>query len=255
MKDIFALMNEPPLTLDTELNLIRGLDFQITDKLVIKHPTLLEIIEYGEANYNASVRLFTTKPYDYMVEIDDAGLDYETVDEFDLFLQFYRENKASAKFFLGELEFEELHNRDTGEKILRAKCGAEINKQVYRSIANHIRRINFISDEEEFHPGNEGAKKEIISQERKRKQRLARKPPKAQSSRLSNLVSASIWCMKSQYNYSNVWTLSIYQFYEGIFRTKVYDKYKNTMLGVYTGNVDTSKLDFKEIDWMGDIKN
>ena len=48
MKDIFALMNEPPLILDSELNLIRGLDFHITEKLTIKHPSLQEILDYGE---------------------------------------------------------------------------------------------------------------------------------------------------------------------------------------------------------------
>jgi hypothetical protein len=72
-----------------ELSLLKGIPYKINDQLSIKHPTLNEIFEYGEENYFRAVNLFCLKPYDLMVQLNDMGIEYDTIDNYELFLMLY----------------------------------------------------------------------------------------------------------------------------------------------------------------------
>ena len=70
-----------------------GNNLQITDSISFKHPTIQDIIDidsehfglYSENIYYSMVNVFLTDPYDYMVFLDDKGIDYETVNSFEVF--------------------------------------------------------------------------------------------------------------------------------------------------------------------------
>ena len=54
-----------------QLKLFRGEGFQINDKIVIRQPTLDEIVGYGEQKYFGLVRSICSTPADRKVEIWD----------------------------------------------------------------------------------------------------------------------------------------------------------------------------------------
>ena len=68
-----------------ELQLFRGKDYIVNDKIAIHHPTINDICDYGEQNYYALVSRLTAVPSDYKVQLFDMGVDYESISEFDLF--------------------------------------------------------------------------------------------------------------------------------------------------------------------------
>ena len=70
-----------------------GNNLPITSSISFKHPTIQDIIDidkerfglYSEDIYYSMVNVFLTDPYDYMVFLDDKGIDYETVTPFEVF--------------------------------------------------------------------------------------------------------------------------------------------------------------------------
>ena len=70
-----------------------GNNLPITTSISFKHPIIQDIIDiekehfglYSEDIYYSMVNVFLTDPYDYMVFLDDKGIDYETVNSFDVF--------------------------------------------------------------------------------------------------------------------------------------------------------------------------
>ena len=70
-----------------------GNNLPITTSISFKHPIIQDIIDidkehfglYSENIYYSMINVFLTDPYDYMVFLDDKGIDYETVNSFDVF--------------------------------------------------------------------------------------------------------------------------------------------------------------------------
>ena len=70
-----------------------GNNLQITDSISFKHPIIQDIIDidkehfglYSENIYYSMVNVFLTDPYDYMVFLDDKGIEYEDVNCFEVF--------------------------------------------------------------------------------------------------------------------------------------------------------------------------
>ena len=102
-----------------EIKLLRGDSYKINDKLTIKHPTIKEIVEYGEENYFRLINLFCLKPYDLIVQLYDAGVDYADMTNYDLFLLLYIIDfyKEDIKWLIGDYEFEK-----GIKKIKRRNC-------------------------------------------------------------------------------------------------------------------------------------
>ena len=240
-----------------ELNYLRGEDYQLNDTIRIKHPTLQDIINYGEENYLNAINLFCLKPYDLMVELDDMGVDFRKMNDFDLFMQLIQipMYQEAVKFFIGECNFQVCINPENDEMLLEdIFAEIRIDRYIYGKIAEFIRGINFISDKREFNLENDMALEFVMEEERATRNRRKNMPKKPFESVLANTISFFCWNNLSGYNIENVWNLKVYQFYNGLHRIHKTDNYKNTMLGVYTGNVDSSKIQMDEINWSGKIK-
>ena len=76
----------------------------INDFISIKVPTVGEIIENEDAYYNL-VQLLTAMPVDLMVLLDDAGIDFSTINDYDLFiLMFNAIKQCDTKLIFGDLD-------------------------------------------------------------------------------------------------------------------------------------------------------
>jgi hypothetical protein len=105
-----------------ELKLLRGDNLQVNNKLIIKNPTLNEIVDFGELKYLNAVHTIIRKPHNLMVELYDMGADYEQVDDFELFMMMYMNNpnKDDFKFLLGDYNFEVL--KVNGFRVVRVRA-------------------------------------------------------------------------------------------------------------------------------------
>jgi hypothetical protein len=108
--------------------------------------------------------------------------------------------------------------------------------------------MNFLKDEN-LKFGNEFSRKSYIKAQ---KAKIRNAKPEG----LDNIISAVAW-KSPNLSIKEIFDISIYQLYDGYFRLIKIDNYENTMRGLYSGSIDTSKtkIDFDKINWASSLKN
>lgn len=234
-------------------SLLRTNQYRINDTISIYVPTIGEIYDYGESEYYNIVQLLTSVPYDLMVQFDDMGVDYETINEYQLFIMmiksFIMNNKdlsiVFGSFDIASLNFSE--NKETGEIVLVDKNNNPIiDKLIQYEISNAIRKIHFWTKTDK-RAGNEEAKKYLIERNRLKQQRAARKK---QESFLDENIIKMVNTEEFKYNYESCMDLSIYKFNASLQQIPKKKNWEQTMTGAYFGTVDLSKLNIDKLHWM-----
>ena len=113
-----------------------------------------------------------------------------------------------------------------------------IDELIYNNIVKYIRKINNLKRENR-RPGNDEAKEFRIKLERKKQKRNANKPYEPY---LEKMVIALVNRPEFKYNYEQVNNLNIYQFNKSFEQINTSINFDNTMIGVYAGTIDTSKI-------------
>lgn len=263
-----------------------GNNLPITTSISFKHPTIQDIIDidkehfglYSEDIYYSMVNVFLTDPYDYMVFLDDKGIDYETVNSFDVFCLLFNDyieriqtlsNEYSEeqittlfqnniyfsafKFFLG-IESFFIAKDENGNKVIGYGDGQFLmDSTVYDYITEFIRKINGIQYSEKIYPEDEWAKQILIEDEREKLKKQAKKREKDEEeinkNRLGNLISSITWSCNGGVTPFNRNQLHMYDLVDGINRTDKLLSYKNTMTGLYAGCIDKKNINFNELHW------
>ena len=76
------------ITEKEKIALYRGKDISINDHIILHVPTLDEIYEYGEKEYFSFVNTICSVGADLKWQLDELGIDYTKVDDYELFSQF-----------------------------------------------------------------------------------------------------------------------------------------------------------------------
>ena len=71
-----------------ELKIYRGKDFVLNDYLTIKQRTLDEISDFGEKKYFGYVSTFCATPSDMMIELEQQGVDWTKIGDWEFFTQY-----------------------------------------------------------------------------------------------------------------------------------------------------------------------
>ena len=129
-----------------DLKLYIGDDYVINDQIKVLQPTIRQIAEFGERDFFSVVHTVTAIPSDMKANLDDMGLDWMEVDDFELFVmlaQTLTPDRTSLLF--GDLDFSKLrpfnHPRIEGEIILANKeNGILIDKMIYLQIVSYLRK-------------------------------------------------------------------------------------------------------------------
>lgn len=215
-------------------------------KLSIRIPTVGEILE-DEFTYYDIVSSLTASPFQYMVQLDDIGIDFTTISDYELFQSlFLMYTKSNLSLLFGDLDMSDfgLYKNKKQEMILYSpNNGIEINEKIYSYLVDTIRKINLF-EKVNYKPGNESAKKYLLFKERKKQKRNSRKK---QEPYLEKLVIALVNTSEFPYNYDSCMDLSIYRFNQSFKQIQHKIEFDNTMVGVYAGTIDTSKLGNKNI--------
>ena len=228
---------------------------EIIPGLTIRIPTVGEVLN-NENTYSNIVSLTTAVPYQYMVFLDDIGIDFTTITDYDLFLllfPFYQNEDFSIVFEdLDMSDFYKTKNPQNDTWILYSpKYDLIIDELAYMLLSNAMLKINQ-TEKIPNKMGNEKAKEYALERERKKLLRRARRRKnKQEESQFEKIVVAMVNREDFKYNYETVMDLSIYRFYKSVNQIQQNITFENTMNGVYSGTVDTSKIADKScLSWI-----
>ncbi len=214
-------------------------------KLLLRIPTVGEILE-DEFTYYSIVSSLTASPFQYMVQLDDMGIDFTTITDYDLFKMIFPIYvKSNLSILFGDLNISDFKvtNRNNLSCLYSDYNDIEIDEKVYNYLINTIRQINLL-EKVNFKPGNKSAQKYLLEKERKKQKRNANKKADPY---LEKLVIALVNTSEFPYDYDSCMNLSIYKFNQSFKQIQHKIAFDNTMIGVYSGTVDTSKLSNKNI--------
>ena len=225
----------------------------VTENISIRIPTVGEILE-DDQTYYSIVSSLTASPYQYMVQLDDMGIDYTTITDYELFLMLFPSfAKSDLSIIFGDLytsDYNVYIDNTNSTHILHSPTNGmdyKIDEFVYNKLSDMLRKINNI-EKVKKKPGNEETKRYLLDRERKRQKKNARKP---YESYLEKLVIALVNRPEFKYNYEETMNLSIYKFNESFKQIQTSISFDNTMIGVYAGTVDTSKMKDKScLSWI-----
>ena len=135
-------------------------------------------------------------------------------------------------------------NQENNSKFLYSPSNnIIIDELIYNDLTDVIRKINLF-EKDKSKPGNESARKYLLDKERKKQKRNAKKKREPY---LEKLVIALVNTSEFPYDYDSCMELSIYKFNQSFKQIQHKIAFDNTMVGVYAGTVDTSKMINKDI--------
>lgn len=222
----------------------------INDSISIVVPTVGEIIDNEDAYYGL-VSMLTAMPIDLMVQLDDAGIDFTTLNEWELFLLLFSGIKSQdTRQIFGDLDlskFKMAVNEQNGTIILLDdEHDIRIDRAIQAQIANVLRKIHHL-EKNTRKPANEEAKKFMIERARAKQRRNRNRK---EDSQLETLIIAMVNTEQYKYDFESTRGLSIFQFNESVRQIINKVDYEHRMYGVYTGTINAKELSQDDLNWL-----
>ena len=232
------------------LNLLYKREYAITDKIKIVIPTVGEILD-NEDMYYGLVTSLTSMPIDVMVQLDDAGIDFTEITEYELFvIMFGSIRNADTSLIFGDLDiskFEPAINESNGRVVLIDKENdIKIDRVIAAQIAATLRKIHHL-EKDIRKPGNDEAKEYMLRRAREKQRRHKNRKVESQ---LESLIIAMVNTEQYKYGYESTRDLSIYQFNESVRQIIKKVDYDNRMHGVYSGTLSVKDLSQDDLNWL-----
>lgn len=234
-----------------KLEILCGEDLQFNNYITIHFPTLKEIKTVGEDLYLNTIYKFCSTPSDYKVLLDDKGINYAELDDYEFFLMIYSSfgepEKEGLQLVLRDFDITqfEISTRDDGSVIL-ALDDKIFDKAVYVRLVDILRQMNNFVRRADI-PGNEHTRLYEIEKERRR---MKYRRNKKEESRLFPLIVALVNTPEFKYDYTTVWSLNIFQFYQSVRQIQKNQNYNHIMQGIYAGTLDSKKINMDNIHWL-----
>jgi len=234
------------------INLLYKTDYPINDYIRVVIPTVGEILEDEDGYYNA-VSMFTSAPIDMMVQLEDAGIDFTKISDFELFLILFPSiQKYNTSLVLGDLDLSNFlfaENPQNGQPLLvDPETGIKIDKAIYNKIAVTLRTIHHIKRDNRK-PANKEAREYMIERARIKMKRKNR----SSDSELEKLIVDMVNAPEYKYDFEGTKELTIYQFNQSVRQVIHRVDYNNKMRGVYAGTIDPKGLSQSDLNWLEHI--
>lgn len=237
-----------------ELSLYLGKDYIINDKIRIHQPTIGEIAEYGEARYYLMVQTFCAIPSDMKSILEDIKIDYTKLPDFDFFIMLSRSLKPTETYILfGELDFQSMvpmKNKENDQIFLWDKeKDIRIDEKMYFQIVTFLRMLHGLVPKPEF-PATKTVRKILIEEDRNKRKKKSDEPYHSQ---LKALISAMMRFPGFKYKTNELSQCGIYEFMDSVKGASIYIQSTALLRGMYSGMIDGSKINKKDLDWMRSI--
>lgn len=232
------------------LNLLYKREYAINDFIKVQIPTVGEILE-NEDDYYGMVSILTATPCDMIVQLDEIGIDFTTIDDWDLFLLFFNALKGrDTSLLFGDLDLSEFqiafNEKNKTTLIINKQTGAKIDRVIHGQIASTLRKIHNL-EKNTRKPANDYAKEFMI---RRAKEKMLRRKRQVSDSQLEGLIVALVNTEQFHYGFNGVRELSIYQFNESVRQVIKKIDYDNKMHGFYAGTVGLKDLSQDDLNWL-----
>jgi len=242
------------------LRVYRGRDFQIYPGLRIRQPTLGEIeggeddtAEGNERRFFQTVYTLMATPTDLMAQLDMKGIRYEDVSNYQLFMMLFpqMDQKDTRLLFGDKLNPQNFKPTPVANQPGRIVLSSQvdeitIDEVAYGAIVNYLGKIMNIKQTQFLKNGNEFTRMvrmEVAYEDME----LAKNKPA--ESTLLNLISAMVNMEGFKYGWHDVWQMKIGAFMDSVRRVQTIISAKALLNGCYSGNIDTSKIDKKQLNY------
>lgn len=232
------------------LNLLFKDRYRITPFLEVMIPSVGDVLEQEDAYY-AMISMITAAPIDMMVQLDDAGIDFTTIDDFGLFLMVFEAIKdQDTSLVFGDLDlrkFSRVVDPKSSSVILRnTETGDVIDKGIHALLCHAIRKIHHL-ERNNRKPANEEARKYMLERARKK---MKRHRNRVEDSQLEELIVALVNTEQFNYGFADVRDLTIYQFNESVRQVIKKVDFDNKMHGIYAGTISAKDLSQDDLNWL-----
>lgn len=231
------------------LNLLYEKQYTINDSIHIIIPTVGQIIDNEDAYYGL-VSVLTAMPVDLMVQLEDVGIDFTSINEYELFLLMFAGLKSQdTSLIFGDLDLSKfkmaVNEQNRTIVLLDEEHDIKIDRAIQGQIAAVLRKIHHL-ERNNRKPANQEAKEYMLKRAREKMQRRNRK----EDSQLELLIVAMVYTEQYKYDFEGTRELSIYQFNESVRQVIKKVDYDNRMYGVYTGAINAKELSQEDLNWL-----
>lgn len=232
------------------INLLYKKEYAINDTIRVRIPTVGEVLD-NEDRYYGMVSMLTAMPIDMMVQLDDIGVDFTKINDYELFLLLFRSLKEQdTSLIFGDLDlrpFQTAVNEQNGLIVLvNPKTGVKIDRAIHGQIAATLRRIHHLKKDIRK-PANIEARDYLLERARTK---MRRRKSRATDSQLEELIVAMVNTEQYHYGFEGTRELSIYQFNESVHQVIKKIDYDNRMHGIYSGTVSAKDLSQDDLNWL-----
>lgn len=240
-----------------ELKLYMSEDIKIANGIVLKCPKIRDVAEYGESAYFSMANTLCATPSSMMVALDDMKLNYMKVSDFELFMMLCQSLKPEAThLLLGDLDLTKFKPRPYGptEEVVLVYEGTEndehpivITPIIHEVLTTYIRKMHNFKKEVKK-AGNEITRKQLIRLARQDAQMAKNKP---HESFLRPVISA-VKCRQG-YSMDYIRDMGIFELMDDLSRLNIIVQADAALGGMYSGFVDTKKMDKTVLNWTRNI--
>ena len=242
-----------------ELKLYMSEDIKIANGIVLKCPKIKDIAEYGESEYFAMANTLCSTPSSMKVALDDMKLNYMKIKDFELFMMLTQSlSPESTGLLLGDLDLRKFKPRSIvdSEEVILVYEGTENDKNpvvispiIYEVLVTYIRKMhNFKKQVDKA--GNEITRKQLIRLARQDAQMAKNKP---HESFLRPVISA-VKCRQG-YSMDYIKQMGIFELMDDLSRLNIIVQADAALGGMYSGFVDTKKMDKTVLNWTRNIED
>lgn len=236
----------------SDLELYFGDDYIVNDNIKIHQPTVGELIPC-ERSYFSTIYTLCAIPSDMKSQLWDIGLDWNTVEDWQLFIMLaptLSQDRTSILF--GDLDFSNMkpypHPRIDDEIVLADKqAGIIIDKMIYARIVNYLRKLHGLTPKVEK-TKSKTVKKWLIEEDRNKIKNAQNKPFK---SYLLPLISSVK--VKQGYTKDYVRNMGLKELFDDVARLQIINNADHLLSAAYAGTIDMKKIDKKEMNWMKEL--
>ena len=270
-----------------ELKIYRGSDIPITDKIIVTQPTIGQIEEFGEKRYFQAVHCLTSVGADFKWQLwDYYGIDYTTIQDFELFKKMICHSLASKKHIYKELtenrekyaeQLKNISEEDLEEMLINplslilkdidladfVECESDKNTEtilynvenditidrfVYARIVDAVRKIHGFKRNNQL-PANDITKMFLIDDAREEAMMAANKEYKSVLLPLVSSVEVKAGLLGTE----SIWNTKINAFFYSIKRINKIQDAELLLQGAYSGFASLKGIDKSRLDWTGEI--
>lgn len=248
-------MSKPHIEFD-ELQMYFGEPYTVDceeaiGSITIYTPSIGDVIKVGQTAFFETLSVFVTNPTQNRLPLWEAGIDWNTINDFQLFCILYKTiNPQVSSLLFGNLDWTDFElytkhfsDEEEGEIVLASKHQEiEINENVYNHIHQYLQTMFNIHPEDELTDGQ--TMKELwIHKDRVEREQKKRKSSTNNESSFKSLISACVNHPGFKYKLKELREVNIAEFYDSVARLQIYETSTACLKGLYSGFVDGSKID------------